>query len=154
MFTMDQAIKASNTLKGGEYITCTGMMSKDGTIFMANFFETTLTQSQEKDDRLIRYYGSLKEYQQAKKELAIKRQKDGFVLVLRDKEFIWIHMDDAVEDCGKYFSKIEYCMDKLGASEVTKRIREAGISFRMMDKERSRKYKELLNKMVSEAYFA
>lgn len=81
------------------------------------------------------------------KELAFRgysetKRRDGEVVVLHNSECV------AFPD-GTMYPKIEYCMDRLGADYVTKRIRDAGITWK--DSKSIAAYKELREEILLEA---
>lgn len=132
----------------GERVSIAGGLSStdDGTVFAD--VVTSL------DSKPTEPTKSWQQYQQDIKLAEDVYLAAGFRKVTDSLGVRWLHEADCIMADGRWQAKIEYIMDKLGASEVTKRIREyvtPSVPTKALTKFQNDKYMALREQLLDEA---
>ena len=126
----------------GETCTLLGSIKSDSDELYIKHFRTSKVET----DKVIRWYGSKENYRKYHEALEAEMLKKGYIKIGDGRDADYVKEDQCVLHNGEPKSKVDYCMDILGASYVTKRLRaKANKDFIIND------YSRVLEELVNEA---
>lgn len=98
--------------------------SDDGTVFASTISGIDESVRETRIDYIRKHYGSEAEYNRKMAILEADYERAGFVKVRDEIGTRWLAKDDCIMADGRWQSKIEYIMQKLGPERVTKELKK------------------------------